>query len=69
MNRPRLYSIVVTVVEPSLGNGPAGEASLAVRYCDDCRRWGRVNTVHICGQTWREDLSGLLAEMGAEVAS
>lgn len=44
----------------------AGEDTVVVLYCDDCHRWGRPGTTHLCHETWSTSLRGLVEEIVVE---
>lgn len=35
-------------------------------YCDDCHRWGRTGSTHICNENWFQTARDLIAELLAE---
>jgi hypothetical protein len=52
------FSVVVVLPD----EGPHG-AIVQVLYCDVCRRWGPLGTVHLCGVNWHDQLGQLLATL------
>jgi hypothetical protein len=39
---------------------------IEVLYCDQCNRWGRLGSVHICNETWSAHVTRLLDEIAGE---
>lgn len=35
-------------------------------HCDDCHRWGRVGSTHICRENWLVSARELVNELAAE---
>lgn len=66
-----VYSVEVGVVhcpgdrEGGVNTGPV-EKPTAVRYCDVCRRWGTVDSTHLCGRNWHRRLSDLLIPLARD---
>ena len=60
-----LAEVVLVAITPP--EEPAEhDNTVVVLYCDTCHRWGRPGTTHLCGETWAENLSDLIASLIAE---
>lgn len=35
-------------------------------HCDDCHRWGRLGSTHLCNQNWFASVRELITELLAE---
>lgn len=68
MRMERIFSIELPITECP-GDAGATQPPTVVRYCDECRRWGRRSSPHLCGRNWHLRLSDLLIELDREGAA
>jgi len=68
MTAERFHSIKVAVVLRP-GDSQMIETTVTVLYCDRCRRWGSLGSVHLCDKNWWPRLSELLTYLGLGVRS